>query len=237
MENFSASGFLWILLTAVCIVIILYGLNSVVQMTEWDQKKKKKVIIGALAAIIGWVALLIILSLNGFFNQFNQLPPHPVFAVLIPLPFVLLAAFSKTGTQLLRAVPQHWLVFMQSFRVFVELLLWFAFLSGVLPIQMTFEGGNLDILSGLMTLPIGYILLKDKPYSSKLVLAYSVIGLLLLLNILTIAVLSMPTPFRYFTNEPTNAIVAQFPLILLPGVLVPIAYSFHIFSLRKLALK
>jgi hypothetical protein len=58
--------------------------------------------------------------------------------------------------------------------------------------------------------------------------------LLLLLNILVIAVLSMPSPFRYFLNEPSNVIVAQFPYILLPGVLVPLAYSLHIFSLRQL---
>jgi hypothetical protein len=34
-------------------------------------------------------------------------------------------------------------------------------------------------------------------------------------------------------NEPSAEIVAQFPFILLPGILVPIAYAFHIFSLRQ----
>jgi hypothetical protein len=50
-------------------------------------------------------------------------------------------------------------------------------------------------------------------------------------------VLSMPTSLRYFMNEPSNTIVAQFPFILLPGVLVPIAYTMHIFSLRQLLSK
>ena len=236
MENFSVQGFLWIPLTIICLGIILYGLNSVVQRSEWDQPKKMKVVLGTLTVILIWVVLLTIFSLKGFFSQINQLPPRPVFAILIPLPIVLLVAFSKTGTQLLQRVPQHWLVFMQSFRIFVEILLWVAFLLGKLPIQMTFEGGNLDILSGLVALPIGYYLLKNKSHSSKLTLAYNVIGILLLINILTIAVLSMPTPFRYFMNEPSNTIVGQFPFIFLPGVLVPIAYSFHIFSLRKLSL-
>jgi hypothetical protein len=44
----------------------------------------------------------------------------------------------------------------------------------------------------------------------------------------------MPTPIRYFMNEPANTLVARFPYILLPGVLVPIAYTIHIFSLRQL---
>jgi hypothetical protein len=35
-------------------------------------------------------------------------------------------------------------------------------------------------------------------------------------------------------NEPANTLVGQFPFILLPGILVPIAYGLHIFSLRQL---
>ena len=58
--------------------------------------------------------------------------------------------------------------------------------------------------------------------------------LLLLLNILAIAALSMPTPLRQFMNEPANTIIGEFSFIYLPGVLVVIAYSLHIFSLRQL---
>jgi hypothetical protein len=73
--------------------------------------------------------------------------------------------------------------------------------------------------------------------SKKLAIAFNFLGVLLLLNILVIAVLSMPSPFRYFMNEPANTLVAQFPYILLPGVLVPIAYGLHILSLRQLLTK
>jgi len=52
-----------------------------------------------------------------------------------------------------------------------------------------------------------------------------------------IAVLSMPTPIRYFMNEPANTLVAEFPFILLPAVLVPMAYTMNIFSLRQLLAK
>jgi hypothetical protein len=146
----------------------------------------------------------------------------------------LIIAFSKTGIQLLKLVPPQWLVFMQSFRIVVELLLLFAFMAGKLPVQMTFEGRNFDVLTGLLALPVGYLLAKRKSYAFKLAIVFNIIGMLLLLNILVIAVLSMPTSVRYFMNEPSNTLVAQFPFILLPGVLVPIAYTMHIFSLRKL---
>ena len=102
---------------------------------------------------------------------------------------------------------------------------------------MTLEGRNFDILTGILAFPVGYLLAKRKTYAPKLAVAFNLLGLLLLINILVIAVLSMPTPIRYFMNEPANTLVAQFPFILLPGVLVPIAYTMNIFSLRQLLVK
>jgi len=236
-SNFSTPGFLWPLLALICIATILYGLNKTLRKTEWARLKGQKIFFGTTAIILAWTAILTVLSYKGFFADFNRLPPGPALVVLIPLPFVLLFAFSRTGTQLLAQVPLQWLVFFQVFRIFVEVLIWFAFLANKLPVQMSFEGRNFDVLTGILALPAGYLLLRKKAYSPKIVIAFNTAGILLLLNILIIALLSMPTPIRYFMNEPSNSLVAQFPFILLPGVMVPIAYSFHIFSLRQLFIK
>lgn len=234
-NNFSTPGFLWPLLTLTCLILILTGLRSVLKKTTWDKPFQNKIFFGTLVILITWLCLLTIFSYKGFFADFSKLPPRPVLAMLIPLPFIILIALSKTGTQLLRSVSPHWLVYIQSFRIFVEILLLFAFLAGKLPEQMTFEGRNFDILTGILALPVGYILAGKKTYATKLAIAFNIIGIMLLLNILIIAILSMPTPFRYFMNEPSDTLVAQFPFILLPGILVPIAYTLHIFSLRQLS--
>jgi hypothetical protein len=236
-NNFSTPGFLWPLLTLVCLVIILTGLRAVLKKTNWEKDKQNKIFFGTTFILLTWIGLLTILSINGFFTDFSKLPPRPALAMLIPLPIIFLIAFSKAGTQLLETAPSHWLVFMQSFRIIVELLLLFAFIAGKLPVQMTFEGRNFDVLTGLFALPVGYLLAKKKTYAPKLAIAFNIIGIILLLNILLIAVLSMPTSIRYFMNEPSNTLVGQFPFILLPGVLVPIAYTMHIFSLRQLLAK
>lgn len=233
-NNFSAPAFAWIMLTTVCVVLILTGLKAALERTNWEKNSQQKILFGATAVILIWTALILILSYNGFFADFSKLPPRPALAIFIPLPFVLLFAFSKKGTQLLQAIPPHLLVYMQSFRIVVELLLVVALINNKLPIQMTLEGRNFDILSGILALPVGYLLLRGKSNAKKLAIAFNIIGLLLLLNILVIAVLSMPTSFRYFMNEPANTLVAQFPFILLPGVLVPLAYGLHILSLRQL---
>ena len=115
--------------------------------------------------------------------------------------------------------------------------MWFAFLAGKLPVQMSFEGRNFDVLTGLAALPVGYLVLKKKAGWRKIIVAFNIMGMLLLLNILIIAVLSMPTPIRYFMNEPSNTLIGQFPFVLLPAVLVPVAYTMHIFSLRQAGLR
>lgn len=236
-STFSTPGFLWPLLTLICTITILYGLSKAFNKTSWSKSKRLSLFFWIAFIMVAWAVLLTVLSYNGFFNDFSKLPPRPALALLLPLPFVLGFAFSKTGAQLLQQVSQQWLVFMQSFRIFVELLIWFAFLAGKLPVQMSFEGRNYDVLTGILAVPAGYLLLKKKTYSTAIAIAFNIAGILLLLNIIIIALLSMPTPFRYFMNEPSNIIVAQFPFILLPGVLVPLAYSLHILSLRQLYIR
>jgi hypothetical protein len=122
---------------------------------------------------------------------------------------------------------------LQSFRFFVEILLWMLFAVGLVPVQMTFEGYNFDILSGISAVVIALLTARGKISRTGLII-WNVVCLLLLINIVTIAILSTPSPVRVFMNEPVNRIVTYFPVSLLPGFLVPLAYMLHFFSLRQL---
>jgi hypothetical protein len=184
--------------------------------------------------VIGiWVLLLGVLALRGFFTEWLKIPPRIGLAVALPLPVVLWIAFSRKGSELLRRVPAHWLIYLQSFRIVVEIALWLAVRDGALPVQLSFEGRNFDVLTGLFAVPVGYYCYVRKSAPSWVALLYNIGGLLLLVNVLVIAVLSMPTPLRVFHNEPANTLLAYFPYIYLPGVLVSLAYTLHIFSLRQ----
>ena len=52
-------------------------------------------------------------------------------------------------------------------------------------------------------------MLLDKMPKIAVVL-WNILGLGLLINIVAIAILSMPTPLRVFMNEPANTIVTEF---------------------------
>lgn len=218
-------------LSAACLGLLLRGLQLAQRRTNWDAQKRKTIFRNSILALAAWIIITGLLARTGFFSDFSVMPPRILLTLVIPIMVFLIIAFSKTGTALIKVIPPYWLIGMQVFRILVELLLWRAFLLNMLPIQMTFEGYNFDGLSGVLAIPFAMILYKK--WSPGFALLYNLIGILLLLNILVIAVLSMPTPFRYFMNEPPNTLVAVFPFVYLPAVLVALAMGLHIFSLRQ----
>ena len=174
--------------------------------------------------------------MRGFFSNFSQLPPRLIFALLLPLPLVLLFSRSRAGKQLMHHIKPQWLIYLQSFRILVEIALWLLVRNGALPVQMSFEGRNFDVLAGLLAFPVGYYCFVKKNWPPVIAVLYNIAGLVLLLNIVTISILSMPTPLRVFHNQPDSSLLTRFPFIYLPGLLVPLAYTLHILSLRKIGL-
>lgn len=236
-ESALIPAILMSVLAGICLTLVLAGLNGALARTGWPKQKQNRILIFTGLGLSVWVLIISVLALKGFFNDYTVLPPRPVFVILIPLPIVLIICFSKGFKEILKATPPQWIIMMQGFRIFVELMLWNAVMKQLLPVQMSFEGRNFDILSGILAIPVGYFCFIKKSWGRKIAIAYNIIGLILLLNILIIAVLSIPTPFRYFMNEPANTLVGYFPFIFLPAILVVLAYSLHIFSLRQLLMK
>jgi hypothetical protein len=144
-------------------------------------------------------------------------------------------AFSPTGTRLVHSGPAFIIGF-QVFRVAVEIFLWQGHRAGFVPVQMTFEGRNLDILTGL-TAPIVAFLASRGRLPRTALLAWNLAGLALLINIVTVAILSTPTPLRVFMEEPANTFVTTAPYIWLPAFLVPTAWLGHLLVFRSLRAK
>jgi hypothetical protein len=189
------------------------------------------------SGLLAWLALLAFLAQSGFFMNFMALPPRIAFAVLPPVLVILFVAGSAKLTRLLAVLPPTWLIGAQVFRVAMELVLWLLFRDNLVPVQMTFEGLNYDVLTGL-TAPFAALYLARNPGRRKTPgVVWNILGLLLLFNIVMIALLSTPSPFRLFMNEPANTIVARWPFIWLPGFVVPMAFLLHVFSLKQLLAK
>jgi hypothetical protein len=235
MNPATIPGILMGALSALCLLLFLFGFHKAAGRSEGPLKGRRMTLIAS-AIALGWVALIGLLAGNGLFRDVTQLPPRPVLAMLAWLPVVIGLTYTKAFKRLALSTPPQGLIYFQSFRIAVELLLFQAFVRGLMPVQMTFEGRNFDIVAGILALIVGFIVAKRFRGWRTVATIYNYIGLALLVNVLVIALLSMPTPLRYFMNEPAITIVGQFPFIYLPTVLVVFAYSFHILSLRQLYL-
>ncbi len=226
----TAIGFVTI--TAISYVWLLHEFRKNLKKTTWDANLKNRIYNRVLYSVAGWTIFISTLSIAGFFQDFSTFPPRIMVVLFVPLITILIITFSKTTKELLPFIGAKSIVRIQIFRVFVEILLWLLFIQNITPVQMTFEGRNFDVLTGLSAPLVAYFLSTNR----TALFIWNILGLILLANIVTIAILSLPTPFRVFMNEPANSIIAHFPFVWLPGLLVPLAYGLHFLSLRKLIL-
>ena len=231
------SGYGIFLLSIILSILIIRELRTAVMATSWEAPKKAGIANRIVLFIFGWLFYLGIVSLSGITSTFDTIPPRMVLLVILPaLIIILFLIFSGRTDQMLKHLSPRFLIMIQFFRVFVELLIWLAFTSNLLPVQMTFEGRNLDIIAGATAPVAASFLMRNGKLNRQLILWWNIGGLVLLANIVGIAILSFPTPIRFFLNDPSSTIVTTFPWIYLPGTLVVTAYSCHALSLRQLYL-
>ncbi|HNP96033.1 MAG TPA: hypothetical protein PKJ63_10405 [Cyclobacteriaceae bacterium] len=232
---FLATQLGFALLTVVFFVLVLKELKMALSRSGFEGNRQKKILNRVSLALSFWLALVSVLSIRGFFSNFDSFPPRLMIVLFVPLITLVWALLiSKTTKELLPFISPRALTGLQVFRLFVEILLWMLFIQNLIPIQMTFEGRNFDILAGITGPIIAYLAYSKHVIGKTGVIIWNVACLCLLINIVATAILSIPSPFRYFMNEPANTIVTEFPIIWLPAFLVPLAYSLHFLSLRQL---
>jgi hypothetical protein len=188
---------------------------------------------GVAAGLIAWLLLTALLAGSGLLSDFDARPPR---LILLPLAALLtLGLLARTATfwRLARAAPLAWPLALQSFRVAVELGLWRLFLDGEVPVQMSFEGRNLDILVGL-TAPVAALGAGRGWLPPRAVIAWNLGGLVLLFNIVGIAITSMPGPLHLDWPGVEPVVLTTVPFVWLPAVLVPLAVFGHLVSLGQL---
>lgn len=220
---------------------LLIILTSVLIVTLWlavhYQFADKKKFLQAAGLAVFWVVLLLAVGRSGILTDFSVFPAPFMFFFPSMILFSVFLAFSKFGTVIVQHVTLAHLVLFQSFRILAEVALFRALAEGLAPVQMTIEGYNFDIVTGVLALFLGFYLRKiqGKNHGVKLAFLFNVMGLGFLSVIAFIALTSMPTPLRVFMNEPSNIWVTGWPYILLPGVLVVAAITGHLLIFRLLA--
>jgi hypothetical protein len=164
-----------------------------------------------------WGAVSSLLAWNGFFSNTQSIPPRFVLIILMDVVLVVYAF------KYLKFAPKHLkiLLAINVLRIPVEMVLMQLFLEGLIPEIMTYEGWNFDIVSGIGAL-ILLILSFTKIKLKQVVRIWNVLALILLATIVSLAILSAPTPIQQLAFDQPNVAVLRVPYVCLPAVVVPV---------------
>ncbi len=210
---------------------VLFILTTILTLWFFYQAtKSRKVLLG----ILLWAVIVGVLGFLGFYRVEDAVPPRFIFLLGPGLLFVILLFLNKKGRQFSDTLSLRTLTILHIVRIPVEIVLLFVFLEGFIPGIMTFEGYNYDIISGLTAPIIYYMVFVKKWVGRNGLLIWNFMCLGLLINILTIAVLSAQTPFQRLAFDQPNIGVTYFPFVWLPTVIVPIVFYSHLASIRQL---
>jgi hypothetical protein len=207
---------------------------SITAATFWLLAKAGNFSKQVILLLLAWLAVQCVISSTGFYLDSTAFPPRFVVAVLPALiAIAVLMILPKTANKL-QSFDIKYLTLIHVVRVPVEITLYFLFVYKAVPELMTFEGRNGDIISGI-TAPIIYLLVFIlKKGNWKLLLAWNLLCLGLLLNIVVNAILSVPSPLQQQAFDQPAKAVLYFPYIWLPSFVVPAVLLAHLVSIQKL---
>ena len=181
-----------------------------------------------------WLALQAVLTIGGFYLQTSGTPPRFALLIFPPVIIILILLLSTTGKKFLDTFDGGRLTLVHAVRIPVELVLFALYTYHAVPRLMTFEGGNPDILSGLSAPFIWYFGYVKRAIPKAWLIAWNMVCLLLLVNIVVRAMFSAPFAFQRFGFEQPNIALLYFPYSWLPGFVVPAVLLAHLTALRQL---
>ena len=181
-----------------------------------------------------WLIYLSVLSYTEFLIDFTFPPRMPLLVVMPLMVLIILILFRKATTDFVTTTSVSWLIYIQSFRIIVEIIIWGAYNQGIIPIQTTFEGSNVDVIIGLTAVPLAYYAKRDK-ISPMALIIWNIAGLLILAN--TVRLFISAGYFPGVLGADTAMLGADFvklPFLLIAGMFMPLAVLIHALSIKQL---
>lgn len=229
--SFVAIGF--IVLASLMMLIFCIGYYWALRRLNYTPQKIRRRVVQMFLFFCVWIVYLTLVSRSGVLYS-DSLPPRIPLLIFFPvfqLSFVII--LWKKNRELIKVIPQSALIYIQSFRVLVELLILGMYLEHIVPKAATFEGYNFEIVTGLIALVVAYLVQKET-IGRKGILAWNFAGLISLAIIIFIITTSFYFPEFWGAKSPlVSEEFTHMPYLLLAGVLAPMAACFHLISIKQ----
>jgi len=175
-------------------------------------------IVGSAVVAAAWLIGVFLLGAADVFRN-DVAPTRIPMALGATLLLGYLLLLSPAFRQIVAAVPQHWLIGIQTFRILGGLFL-VRYFAGELPGLFALPAGIGDVAAGLLAPFVAYAWYSGKPYARGIAIAWNLFGMADLVNAVVLGAL---------TGGGAGGIV--FPTVLVPVYGVPRAFLIHSYSL------
>jgi len=105
---------------------------------------------------------------------------------------------------------------------------------GLLPALFALPAGLGDLAIGMTAPIVALVLLTKHPFPARVLILWNVLGILDLVNAVSLGILTSSSPLGIFAGEISIKPVISFPLGLIPTFGVPLTVILHVIALIKL---
>jgi hypothetical protein len=224
--------FAFVALPALLVVGVVAGVRYAWLADGQNRFQTARATVRTLSLSLAWMAVWGVAAGRGALREWSRTPP-PFMGLVVAVVLVSGAlGFGPVGRRMARHVPLWLLVAVQAFRLPLELAMHGLYERGIMPVQMSYAGRNFDVLTGAGAILVAALLVTGRA-GRALVWVWNVAGLFLVLNVVTVGVLSTPR-IQAFGPDHVNVFVTYVPFVWLPAVMVTAAISGRLVVFRAL---
>jgi hypothetical protein len=180
------------------------------------------------AVLIGWEAVASYLgAANAYSATTEAAVPTILFGLLIPLAVAAIALWqSESIARLVSAIPLHWLVAAQVYRIAggIFLVLW---ADGRMPWQFALPAGIGDVTTGMIAVVVAAQLARNATGAHRATYAWSFFGIADLVVAITMGAMTSPGRPHLLAFDAPNLLISSYPLVMVPTFAVPLALMLH----------
>src|SRR5580692_7937615 len=186
---------------------------------------------GVLSVVfIGWEAVAQYLgAANAYLATIENPPAVPtiLLGLLIPLAVAAIGLWqSDSIARLVSAIPLHWLVAAQVYRVAggIFFVLW---ADGRLPWQFALPAGIGDVTTGIVAVVVAARLAQNAIGARRATYAWCLFGIADLVVAVTMGAMTSPGRAHLLAFDAPNLLISSYPLVMVPTFAVPLALMLH----------
>jgi hypothetical protein len=216
-----------VLLPPALVVVALFA----VLWRERRSGRDARVALASGIVLAGWAIAATVLARRGFFQlpRGASVPPAGINLAVALLALTLVLSVSGSLRRLLRN--QANLIRLHVWRleglVFLALML-----QGRVPALWALPAGLGDVFVGATAPWVARTL--ERPGGRRRAIAWTLFGMADLVVAVALGVMTNPGPTQVFHTVPNAELLTHYPLALVPGFLVPLAFTLHVVSLLQL---